>query len=118
MLLPWRTLPDPFYQQLDFLLRQRALRVRRRHARQLIFSRDPAHELAPFGMTGHDRAALSAEIGLRRRFGIEPQFDLLVWRIRAVTDPAFVGKDRTDVAVEINSALSRAGLGAHGHCRP
>ena len=52
---------------------------------------------------------IGAQIGFGAGFVVEAQLDLFGCAVRAVSDPALVRKDRTNIAVEINRTLRAAG---------
>jgi hypothetical protein len=90
MLLPRRALSNPLGQPFDFLFRQLASGIDRRHAHRCVFGRNASHEIALLGMTGDDGSAPCAQIGSRMGFGVEAQFTFVVWGVRPVTDKTLV----------------------------
>ena len=53
-------------------------------------------------MPGHDGEIVGLELGQRAFLEVEPQAGFALFRVRPVTGVAVVGKDRADVAIEIN----------------
>ena len=82
------------------------LRFRWRHALIGVAAEHAREQLAVIGLAGDDRR-VAAEIGERTLAGIEPQLGLALFRIGAVAEKTAIGKDRTDVAIELDAVLGQ-----------
>src|SRR5688500_6660264 len=105
MILPLRALFDPAAEQGDFVCRKLTGGFRRRHVLVGILRGDAVDQLALIWLAGNDRRHVAGR--KRTRLGVEPESGLSLPRIRPVTLEARVGKDRTDVAVELDHLWER-----------
>jgi len=104
------TLDDPVVQQFFFVVAELLASVRRRHQVVLVIGCDAGEQFTPARGAGHDRR-VAVEISQRAFAGVEAQIGLAVAGIRPVAGEAFVGKNRADIAVELNLTGSRHACG-------
>ena len=98
---PRRAFFHPTFEQLDLRGLERLVVLRRRHHVVLVLRGDAADQLALFQRPRHHRDLAGLPLAKRRVLHVEPQLGLALVRVRAVAGEAVLGKDRTDVAVEI-----------------
>ena len=110
---PRRAFFHPALEQIDLRGLERLVLLRRRHDVVFVGRGDAADQLALFQRTRHHRDFTRLRLAKRHVLHVEPQFALALVRVRPVAGVAVLGKDRTDVAVEIELRRGefRAGRG-------
>src|SRR5438067_8710460 len=99
MLLPFGALSNPLAQRLDLAIGQFQTGVGRRHAKRFVAGIDAPDHLARAGIALDDGAPAS-EVRFRGSFAIEPQRNLFSDGVASMAAIAFIGKNRTHVAIE------------------
>ena len=100
---------DPRFDDGDFLLRHRLVRLRRRHLLGWIVRYEALIKLAFGRLTGNDDAHPLAAIFVRVEIIIEPQIAFAGRFVRAVAEEAIVRKNWPHVAIEFHWGLRRYG---------
>ena len=115
MAFPARALLDPLANGIDLGIGEHNAGLRRRHSRSAV-SRADASEQAAFRLIAGRHDLVAAPIGEETLFGIEPQVGQAMLVIGTVAGEAVVGKNRPNVAIEIDGlfgAQAKPGS-AHG----
>src|SRR6476646_3265627 len=100
MFLPLSALLDPIVDDLDFGICQFKAGRDRRHAKRRL-RRDSLHNNAGRGVVLDDRSAPLSEISLGCSFAVQTKRNLLRYCIGSMACEALIGKNRSNVAVEI-----------------
>jgi len=106
VLLPLRAFRHPLAQGRDFRGAQRQTGGRGRHPHRRLRCRGALDQAARLRVAFDDRATAAAQIRFRGLLAVQAKGNMFRSRVGAVADVAFVGKDRPDVAIE----LDRAGI--------
>lgn len=87
---PRRAVSNSPGQPFDFLFRQLASGIDRRHAHRCIFGCYASHEIALLRMTGYDGSPPIAQIRESVGLGVEAQFTFVVGGVGPVIDKTLV----------------------------
>src|SRR5207245_9434208 len=101
VLFPRRALLDPAADERDLAGVEPVGGPDWRHAHRGIRGCDAADHFAGRRIARHD-SEMAAQILFRSGFGVKPQLALSISLVRPVAGVALVGKDRPDVAVELD----------------
>jgi len=110
-----RAFGDPAFQRLFFERAQRVFVLRRRHQFVRVGGKNPLHQLALFGLAGHD-AEVAAEIGERAPPRVEPVVGGIVL-VRSMAGKAFGRKNRAHIAAEVQRLLGQDRSGQEQACQ-
>ena len=95
------SLRNPLAQQFLFLLRERPVRIRRRHHVDVVVSLDAIDEFAGLRVAGDDPGVVP-ETGGRVLEGVDPVVRFLVLGVRPMAVEALVREDGANVAIEVD----------------
>ena len=96
------TLLDPASQYDDFLGRKRLAEFRGRHPLRFVGMSYPSNQFAGVQIARHNRGRTRFQCGRCTLGIIQPQARLALFFVRAVTGKAFIGKNRSNIAIKIN----------------
>ena len=111
--LPLCSLLDPAPQPFNLMRRELSSCFHRRHSVLGITGGDAPDEFAPCWLAGN-YGEMALDGGLGASFEIKPKPGFTLGLIRAMALEAGVGKNRTDVAVELDLAWKRWLCGTQG----
>ena len=104
MRLPWGTLSDPAFQQIDLLLGELSAGIKRWHSVIRIVRRDAADQFALIQLSGHDGEVILM-FCLCAALQVEPQIGFAARLVRTVAEEAGIGEDGPDVAIKFDLVL-------------
>ena len=110
---PFAALRDPGPEGFDLLVGEFHAGRDRRHPQSRFFSSYAMNDLALFGVSLKDRALAIWQHGFRFLFTVKAKWNVLGLRIGTVAGVTFIGKNRTNVAVELYRSPGASDFESH-----